>query len=149
MFNWIKALLLSPLSRRRERERERERGERERERGVRALNRADAERERERERCARWTEQTHRERERERERCVRALGEQDLALARQYGDSQKLGLGAFLKGKKSLGVCNVAKLATLCISISPTTGWATGQTGNTRCVNRALKKISAVKINLR
>ncbi len=42
------------------------------------------------------------ERERERERCARALGEQDLALARQYGDSQKLGLGAFLKGKRSL-----------------------------------------------
>ncbi len=48
---------------------------------MRALNRADA--------------------ERERERCVRVLGEQDLALAQQYGDSQKLGLGAFLKGKKS------------------------------------------------
>ncbi len=88
---------------------------------MRALNRADT--------------------ERERERCARALGEQDLALARQYGDSQKLGLGAFLKGKKvAKGVCNVAKLATLCISISPTMGWATGQTGNTRCVNRALKK---------
>ncbi len=33
---------------------------------------------------------------------MRALGEQDLALARQYRDSQKLGLGAFLKGKRSL-----------------------------------------------
>ncbi len=48
-----------------------------------------------------------------------------------------------MKGNKR--VCNVAKLATLCISISPTTGQATGQTENTRFVN----KISAVKINLR
>ncbi len=62
------------------------------------------------------------------------------------GDFQKLGLGAFLKGKKvAKGVCNVAKLATLCISISPTTGWATGQTENTRCVNRALKNIVQLK----
>ncbi len=60
-----------------------------------------------------------------------------------------LGLGAFFEGKKvAKEVCNVAKLATLCISISPTTGWATGQSENTRCVNRALKKVSAVKINL-
>ncbi len=58
-------------------------------------------------------------------------------------DSQKLGLGAFLKVAK--GVCNVAKLATLCISISPTKGWATGQTRNTRCVNRALKKLVPLK----
>ncbi len=56
------------------------------------------------------------------------------------GDSQKLGLGAFFEGKNAAkGVCNVAKLATLCISISPTTGWATGQTENMSCVNRALK----------
>ncbi len=62
------------------------------------------------------------------------------------GDSQKLGLGAILKGKKSLkGSMNVAKLATLCISISPTTGWATGQTENTHCVIRALKKIVPLK----
>ncbi len=40
---------------------------------------------------------------------------------------------------------NVAKLATLCVSISQTTVWATGQTENMRCVN----KISAVKMNLR
>ncbi len=49
--------------------------------------------------AARWreTEQT------QRERCVRVLGEQDLTLAGGLaGDSQKLGLGAFLKGKKSL-----------------------------------------------
>ncbi len=89
-----------------------------------ALNRADAERDRERERCvcARWESKT-----------LRSRG--------SNSDSQKLGLGAFLKGKKvTKGVCNVAKLTTLCISISPTTGWATGQTVNTRCVNRALKK---------
>ncbi len=42
-----------------------------------------------------------------------------------------------MKGNKR--VCNVAKLAT------PTTGQATGQTENTRFVN----KISAVKMNLR
>ncbi len=37
--------------------------------------------------------------------------------------------GCFFEGKKiTKGVCNVAKLATLCISISPTTGWATGPT---------------------
>ncbi len=38
---------------------------------------------------------------------------------------------------------NSHKLATLCIYISPTTGWATGQTENTACVN----KMSAVKMN--
>ncbi len=67
--------------------------ERARERGVCALNRADAEkrergvraeqsRRRERERGVR-AEQSRR-REREREVCVRALGEQDLTLAREY-----------------------------------------------------------------
>ncbi len=54
-----------------------------------------------------------------------ALGEQDVALARHStGDSQKLGLALFEGKKVTKGVCNVAKLATLCISISPTTGWA-------------------------
>ncbi len=154
MFNWIKALHLSlpraektqsererkrerercaraEQSRRRARERERER---ERERGVRALNRADAERERER--CVR-AEQSRR-RESERERCVRALGEQDLALARQYRWFSKTRFGRFFEGKKvAKVVCNVPKLATLCISISPTRDWTTGQTENTRCVNRA------------
>ncbi len=49
--------------------------------------------------------------------------------------------GWFFEGKKvAKGVCNAAKLATLCISISPTMGWATGQTENKHCVN----KISAV-----
>ncbi len=62
---------------------------------------------------------------REREVCVRALGEQDLGSHSRGSpsDSQKLGLGAFFEGKKvAKGVCNVAKLVTLCISISPTTG---------------------------
>ncbi len=76
---------------------------------------------------------------REREVCACALGEQDLA--RQYQRVSETRFGRFFEGKKvAKGVCNVAKLATLCISISPTTGWATGQTENTRCVNRALKK---------
>ncbi len=120
MFNWIKALLLS------------------------AARWADAERERERERCVR-AEQTQRERERERERCVRVLGAQDLALA-QYWRVSETRFGRFFEGKKvAKGVCNVTKLATLCISISPTTGWATGQTENTRCVNRALKKLVPLK----
>ncbi len=119
MFNWIKALLLRrALSRRREREREKER-----------------------ERCAR-AEQSRR-RERETERCVRALGEQDLPERRRFSETRS---GRFFEGKKiAKGVCNVAKLATLCISISPTKGWATGQTGNTRCVNRALKKLVPLK----
>ncbi len=57
-----------------------------------------------------------------------------------------LRFGHFFEGKKvTKGICNVAKLATLCISISPTTGWSAGQIENARCVN----KISAVKINLR
>ncbi len=81
-------------------------------------------------RAGRETEQTQRERERERERCVRALGEKlsrrrererESARERERcvcacyesktsrsrgsnvtGDSQKLGLGAFLKGKRLL-----------------------------------------------
>ncbi len=51
------------------------------------------------------------------------------------------GFGRFFEGKTDAkGVCTVAKLATLCISISPTTGWATGQAENIRCVNRVLIK---------
>ncbi len=72
------------------------------------------------------------------------LGEQELALARQYRRFSETRFGRVFEGKKDLfakGVCNVSKLATLCISISPTTGWATGQTENTCCVNRALKKL--------
>ncbi len=54
--------------------------------------------------------------------------------------------GRFLEGKKvAKGVCNVAKLA-LCISISPTMGWATSQTENTRCVNRPLIKLLPLKL---
>ncbi len=94
--------------------------------------------------CAR-AEQSRR-RERERERCVRALGEQDLALARQYRWFSETRFGRFFEGKKvAKVVCNVPKLATLCISISPTRGWTTGQTENTRCVNRALKKLVPLK----
>ncbi len=46
----------------------------------------------------------------------------------------------FFLVKVAKGVCNVAKLATLCISISPTTGSATGQTEKMRCINHALIK---------
>ncbi len=67
--------------------------------------------------------------QRERERCVHALGEQDLA--QQYRRFSETRFGRFFEGKKvAKGVCNVAKLATLCISISPATGRATGQTEN-------------------
>ncbi len=38
----------------------------------------------------------------ERERCVRALGEKTSRSSGSTGDSQKLGLGTFLNGKKSL-----------------------------------------------
>ncbi len=94
-------------------------------------------------RAGRETKQT--QRERERERGVRVLGAQDLALA-QYWRVSETRFGRFFEGKKiAKGVCNVAKLATLCISISPTTGWATGQTENARCVNRALKKLVPLK----
>ncbi len=100
--------------------------------------------------CARAEEKLSRRRERgvrrerERERGVCACAGR--ARPGSTGDSQKLGLGRFFKGKKvAEGVCNVAKLATLCISISPTMGRATGQTENTRCVNRALKKLVPLK----
>ncbi len=49
------------------------------------------------------------------------------------------------EGGREGGVRNVSKSATLCISISPTTGWATGQTENMCCVS----KFSVVKMNLR
>ncbi len=57
------------------------------------------------------------------------------------GNSRRLNKGwALFEGKKvTKGVCIVAKLATLCISISPTTGWATGQTENTCCINQCVK----------
>ncbi len=48
-------------------------------------------------------------------------------------------------GKVAKWVCTGAKLATLCISISPTTVWATGQTENTCCVNTALIKLVPLK----
>ncbi len=90
----------------------------------RALNRADAQRE------------SKRLREKERERGVRTLWQQDLT--RQSRQFSEIRLGCFFEGKK--GVCNVAKLATRCISISPNTGWATSQTENMRCVNCLLIK---------
>ncbi len=60
--------------------------------------------------CARWreTKQTQRERERERERGERererecARSGRRTSRSRSTGESQKLGLGAFLKGKRSL-----------------------------------------------
>ncbi len=78
--------------------------------------------------------------------CVRALGKQDHARQYRRFSETKYDLRVFLKEKKvAKGVCNVAKLATLCISISPTTGWATGQTENTLCVNRTLIKLVPLK----
>ncbi len=101
---------------------------------MRTLNRADAERERER--CVR-AEQSRR-RESERERCVCARAGRAGPRARAVPVTR---FGRFFEGKKvAKGVCNVPKIATLCISISPTRGWAMGQTENTRCVNRVLKK---------
>ncbi len=62
-------------------------------------------------------------------------------------DSQRLNkVWALFEGKKvTKGVCNVAKFATLCISISSTTGRATGQTENMRCANRTLIKLVPLK----
>ncbi len=62
-------------------------------------------------------------------------------------DSQRLNTFwvLFLREKVTKGVCNAAKLASLCIYISPTTGWATGQTESMRCVNRALIKLVSLK----
>ncbi len=77
--------------------------------------------------------------------CARA-GSAGPSRSRSTGESQKLGFGRFFEGNKvAKRVCNVAKLATLCVSISPTTGWATGQIENTHCVNRVLKKLVPLK----
>ncbi len=58
-----------------------------------------------------------------------------LAILREFG--------CFFEGEKvAKGICNVAKLATVCISIS------LGKTENTHCVKSCVNKISAVKINL-
>ncbi len=71
-------------------------------------------------------------------------GQQDLT--RQYRRFSETGFGRFFEGEiDAKGVCTVAKLATLCISISPTTGWATGQAENMCCVNRALIKLVPLK----
>ncbi len=82
--------------------------------------------------------------QRERERCVRTLGVDSKTLHSRgsTGNSQRL---LFWREKSHYGVCNVAKLATPCISISPTMGWATGQTENTRCVNHTLIKLVPLK----
>ncbi len=127
--------------------------EREREMCVRALNRnwAGAERERERCVCARWTETEQVQRERERDVCARTLNrnwadaererEVCVCVLRKQDSRRQNKVWALFEGKKvTKGVCNVAKLATLCISISPTTGWATGQTENMCCVYGALIK---------
>ncbi len=73
----------------------------------------------------------------------RARHRQNMTQYRWFSETR---FGCFFEWKKvAKGVCNVAKLATLCISISPTTGWATGQTENTRCVNRVFKKSVPLK----
>ncbi len=76
----------------------------------------------------------------ERERCVRARWTETEQTDRlESRRLNKVWALFFLREKKCVkGVCSAAKLAILCISISPTTGWATGQTENTRCVNHAL-----------
>ncbi len=135
-------------------------GEREREMCVRIEQKLSRCRERERCVCARWieTEQMRRERDvcvntrnrnwadTERERGVCACWESKTSRG-CTGDSQRLNKvwALFLWKKDAKGVCNVAKLATLCISISPTTGWATGQTENTCCINRSFIKFVPLK----
>ncbi len=78
---------------------------------------------------------------------MRALGEKlSRRRERERGVCARWESRTFFEGKKiAKGVCNVAKLATLCISISPTMGRATGQTENMRCVNRVLKKLMPLK----
>ncbi len=86
--------------------------------------------------AATWTETEHEQMQREREGST--------------GDSQKLNkVWALFEGKKvAEGVWNVAKLVTLCSSISPTTCRVTCQTENTRCINRALKKCAHTSLSL-
>ncbi len=89
-------------------------GERERER----------KRERERDVCARTEQKLSRQTERERESCVCTCWEPKTSRS-STGDSRGLNKvwPLYFRGKTvAKGVCNVAKLATLCISISPTTG---------------------------
>ncbi len=93
--------------------------EREREGGVCTLNRADA--------------------HRERERCVHALESKTSRLRGSTGDSQKLGLGAFLKGKMSLkGSAMLLSCNTVHLHFS---NYGLGHESNRKygCVNRALK----------
>ncbi len=85
--------------------------------------------------------QTERERERGVCACWKARPRARAAVPAIFGDEIRFGHFFFREKKVAKGVCNVAKLATPCISISPTTGWAMGQTENTRCVNRTLIKL--------
>ncbi len=80
--------------------------------------------------------------------CVCACWESKTSRSRgSTGDSRRLNKvwGAFFGEQFAKGVYNAAKLAILCISISPTTGWATGQTENMRCVNRSLIQLVLLK----
>ncbi len=100
--------------------------------------------------CSTETEQTDDEKEREREGGggVCACWERPRKTLR--GNSWRLNKVwelYFGENKVAKGVCNVAKLATLYFSISPTTGWAMSQTENTRCVNHALIKLVPLKGN--
>ncbi len=98
----------------------------EREMCVHALNRNWADRRRERYVCMCWESKT---------------------LRSSTGDSRRLNKvwALYFRENVAKGVCNVAKLATLCTSISPPTSWATGQTENMRCVNLALIKLVPLK----
>ncbi len=91
---------------------------------MRTLNRADAEREREREVCARAGRARP---------CARAT-------VRRFSETR---FGCFFEGKKvAKGVCNVAKLASpfLQLRVGP---WVKPE------IHAALKKFSALKMNLR
>ncbi len=80
--------------------------------------------------------------------CVRSGTERPRSSSDSTSESQKLNkvwanpkdlsLGTFLKRvkKSPKGSAKSLSRQILCIFISPTTGWATGQTENARCVNR-------------
>ncbi len=73
------------------------------------------------------------------------LGAQDLALA-QYWRVSETRFGRFLKGKRSLKGSAMLLSWQHCASpFLQLEGWATGQTENTHCVNRALKKFVPLK----
>ncbi len=125
------------------------RTEREGERGVCALNRADAPREREREVCALNRADAPREREscvraepswrteREGKLCARCDARPRACAAVPVILRNEIRFGCFFEGKKiAKGVCNVAKLATLCISISPDSNYGSGHGSNRKYVLR-------------